>query len=73
VLPDKLDTAFQILPNMLASEAITPENLRDWPLFRDLRGDPRYEEFASTEGENGGDGADDDDAESSGEEADAKE
>ena len=56
VLLDELDDAFEMLPRMLETEAISEVGLVNWPLFRELRADPRYEKFAPTTPADGHDG-----------------
>lgn len=46
-LQDKADEFFERLPRALKAEELSKEELRDWPIFTDMRGDPRFAKFSA--------------------------
>lgn len=43
VLLDNFDAAFAMIPDLVKAGEVALDDLKTWPLFRDLRHDPRYE------------------------------
>jgi hypothetical protein len=46
-LLDDLDAAFSMLPELIKTEIVSLDQLAEWPLFRTLRADPRYEALSA--------------------------
>ena len=44
LLVDDEEQFFELLPHVLSSEKLPPLALVEWPLFREMRKSPRYEE-----------------------------
>lgn len=43
-----LETAFALLPELISSEKISGKNLLEWPIFADVRTDPRFSAFRAS-------------------------
>jgi hypothetical protein len=44
-LLEERDEAFRLIPKLLANGSLLIESLSTWPLFRELRADPRFEDL----------------------------
>ena len=46
VLLDDMNEAYDLLPHVMASGALSNENLSEWPILQELRTDARFKDVA---------------------------